>query len=1155
MIIMNYIVSGSYTFLMMLPFILFAQGEGLSADARKKLDHANIGYFIENKGQWPSEVKYLTRIGGMNAWITTKGVVYDHFKKTGNSGTAETGISGHVLAMNMEGANTDAEFTALQRQQGYYNYIRGKNPTIYSRFVAQYAEVVVNDIYPGIDIRYYFDNGFLRYDYVAEPGADLTLLRLKIYGAGGYKVNESGELTIGTSLGTIVHGRLYAYQEMSDKQNEVACAFSVESDGQIGFTTGKYNPALALVIDPLVFSTFIGGSGEEYCTSIAIDEIGNSYITGFTRSTDFPVTLGAYDTASNLGSDVFVIKLDENGVSMIYSTYISADSNEAGNSIAVDNYGNAYITGYTQSANYPTTAGAYDETYNGGSNFGGDGFITKLDASGSTLVYSTFIGGTSNDYGNSIAIDANDDAYITGYSKSINYPTTPGVYDDSLNGTGAFTDLIITKINATGTALIYSTFIGGKNDEVGNSIAVDTAGNAYVTGFTASADYPTTVAGYDNDFNGGFKDAFVVKMNAGATAMVYSTFLGGNSFDVGTSIKLDGKGNALLAGYTGSTDFPTSAGTFDSTANGGWDAFIARMNWEGSLLTFSTYLGGGDDDLGYSISLDDKGNPAIAGSTASPNFPVTTSALDASYNGGTTFGNDGFLSILNLNGNTMTYSTYLGGADEDYCTAIALDAIGTVYYAGNTFSTDFPTSGGSYDVSHNGDYDVFAGCIFFPLKQATGISVKNITGVKADISFVKGTGAKRAVFVKETAWGVANPVTDVSYQANDSFGLGSQIGTSGWYCVYNDTGASFELRGLNQLTTYRIMVCEYVGLPGNEHYNIDSVNKNPSGFTTIYSTPTIQASNINITNLTDTSFTINVTKGNGPKRIIFMKMATSGYPVFLNNTTYNAKTVFGQGSQIGLSGWFCVYNDTGSTVTVTKLLPGKTYRMMVFEYNGISGKEQYLRDSSTGNPLNQLVSYLKPVVQASDIVFHLITESSVNFSYTRGSGTACLVLITSGDTPVPPLVDGKTYNMNSVIGTSGWVVKYKGSLKQYSILGLNLDTFRLMVCEYNGMAGFEKYNTDIATNNPREFTTILVGVNEPLKMELSVYPNPASGSFIVENASGAYLTIYNSLGKELRSTYIANTKESVSTSSLSKGVYLLRFEKDGVVVSRRLLVQ
>jgi PKD repeat protein len=385
----------------------------------------------------------------------------------------------------------------------------------------------------------------------------------------------------------------------------------------------------------LLYSTYLGGTGSDMGKGIAVDGSGNVYITGETKSADFPTTAGAFNRSYGGGGvqDGFVAKLNAAGTDLVYSTYLGGAGEDQGRGIAVDGSGNAYITGETKSADFPTTAGAFNRSYGGSGRF--DGFVTKLNAAGTDLVYSTYLGGTGQDYGHGIAVDGSGNAYITGSTASADFPTTAGAFNRSYGGSGS-EDVFVTKLNAGGTALVYSTYLGGADTDMGYDIVVDGSGNAYITGSTWSADFPTTTGAFQRSYgSGGWQDSFITKLNAAGTDLVYSTYVGGTTNDAGSSIAVDGSGNAYITGSTDSTDFPTTAGAFQTVYAGGWvGCFITKLNTGGTALVYSTHLGGTPGDSGQGIAVDGSGNAYITGDTGSTDFPNTTGAFQRSYGGG-----------------------------------------------------------------------------------------------------------------------------------------------------------------------------------------------------------------------------------------------------------------------------------------------------------------------------------------------------------------------------------------------------------------------------------------------------------------------------------------------------------------------------------------
>jgi hypothetical protein len=558
----------------------------------------------------------------------------------------------------------------------------------------------------------------------------------------------------------------------------------------------------------LVYSTYLGGGGEDQGYGIAIDGSGNAYITGYTSSTDFPTTPGAFDISYHASSDVFVSKLNATGTALVYSTYLGGGNNEESRSIALDNSGNAYITGYTSSTDFPTTPGAFN-TSSGGV------FVSKLNASGTALIYSTYLGGGSG-YG--IALDGSGNAYITGYTSSTDFPTTPGAFDTLYNGGFYGYDAFVSKLNASGTALVYSTYLGGGDDDYAQGIAIDSSGNAYLTGETKSSDFPTTPGAFDISFNGGSSwaynsDAFVTKLNASGTALVYSTYLGGGGVylydagcDSGLGIAVDGSGNAYITGETNSPNFPTTPGAFDASYNGlipfrddielfsapppgklyYYDVFVSKLNSSGSALVYSTYLGGGSWDYGSGIAIDSSENTYITGQTMSSDFPTTPSALDSSYNGGS-YSYDVFVSKLNANGTALVYSTYLGAGGNDDGYGIAIDSSGNAYITGRTGSSDFPTTSGAFDTSSNGGYDAF------------------VTKMSLDASINPNLNS----------YGEFTVSSDTSHWLFEKYSDGISAGTLSWASSY---GSQFGIAKVTQKPGEKGKLTQVFSVPSNGWY-------------------------------------------------------------------------------------------------------------------------------------------------------------------------------------------------------------------------------------------------------------------------------------------------------------------------------------------------
>ncbi len=454
--------------------------------------------FEANAGQTNAEVQYLTRGNGYALFLTSTSAVLDLEKVTPamTSNSTPLTVTGSALTMNLIGADSGASAVGLDQLPGTSNYFIGNDSSKWRTDIANYGQVAYQDVYSGINVLYYGNQKQLEYDFLVVPGANPENIRLGFQGADNLSLDEQGNLVIGTATGNVLEHAPVAYQEVDGARQAVAGQFVLLGNNEVGFQLGAYDPALPLTIDPVLsYSTFIGGNNDDAAQGIQVDSAGNAYITGYTTSTNFPTTTGANQTSFGGTYDAFVTKLNATGTAAVYSTYLGGNDYDGGLRIAVDSNGNAYVSGATQSTDFPTTAGAFQTTANGG----GDAFVTKLNATGTALVYSTYLGGSRGAEAYGIAVDSSGDAYVTGDTQSSDFPTTAGAFRTSYGGGG---DAFVTKLNPAGTALIYSTYLGGSGQDGGIGLALDASGNAFVTGATSSANFPTTTGAYQTSAGG-----------------------------------------------------------------------------------------------------------------------------------------------------------------------------------------------------------------------------------------------------------------------------------------------------------------------------------------------------------------------------------------------------------------------------------------------------------------------------------------------------------------------------------------------------------------------------------------------------------------------------------------------------------------------------
>ena len=678
-------------------------------------------YFIENRGQLDSRVAYYVQGRDTALYFTADGMTLaltdptsrepasrGRLKKASlrRGGVREpTSPSRWAVKLDFLGANPHPKIVAADPTPAVVSYFKGPREQ-WKAGLATYGSILYSDLWPGIDLVYSGTADRLKYSFLVKPGADPARVRLAYRGVKGVRLNEAGQLEVETAAGGFKDDKPYAYQEVEGRRVGIGVAYapdraSAGGSHRYGFALDSYDRSKPLVLDPAVFvyNGYIGGSGDDEGFAIAVDGSGNAYVTGYTTSSEatFPETAGP-DLSYNGGKDAFVAKVNAAGTALVYCGYIGGSGNDIGNGIAVDSLGSAYIVGETTSteATFPVTVGP-DLIANGFS----DAFVAKLNAAGTLLVYCGFIGGDDDDYGYGIAVDSSRNAYVTGQSYTINntFPATGGP-DTTQNG---LSDAFVAKVNPTGSALVYCGYIGGSDDEAGYGIAVDSAGNAYVAGYTYSteATFPVKV-GPDLIFNSaiGLSDAFVAKVNPTGSALVYCGYIGGSDDDQAYGIAVDGSGNAYVTGFTASTQttFPVTVGP-DTTFNGFTDAFVAKVNPTGSALVYCGYIGGSNDDGGNAIAVDSSGNAYVTGFTSSSEatFPKTVGP-DLTYNGG----DDAFVAKVNAAGTALVYCGYIGGSGIEAGLGIAVDGSGA-YVTGFTSSTQgtFPVTAGP-DLTYNG---------------------------------------------------------------------------------------------------------------------------------------------------------------------------------------------------------------------------------------------------------------------------------------------------------------------------------------------------------------------------------------------------------------------------------------------------------------------
>jgi len=604
--------------------------------------------------------------------------------------------------------------------------LAGHNPAI--RITSERRTVRLNAVYPGIDMLWRTRGRDLEYEFPIAAGADPSRIQLRFTGARSANLERDGNLVLETAAGRLSHRHPIAWQEIGGRRIAVPARFRL-AHHTVAFELGRYDHRQPLWIDPVLsYSSYLGGAGFDAGNAIALDTSGNIYITGTTASVDFPSS----NPMVNPYRAVFVTKLNPSG-SVIYTTTLSGTGDSYGQAIAVDPSGNAYIAGYTEAPDFPTTPGAW-QAISGGSI---DAFIAKLDPNGN-VVYATYAGGPGNDYGTGIAVDHSGNAYVSGYTASMNFPTTVGAAQPVNHG-GAY-DAFVLKLNAAGNTAVYSTLLGGSGTDMAQSIVLYATGNVCVAGYTSSTDLPV-VAALQPSY-GGEGDALIACLNASGTAWTTVSYLGGSGMDQAYDLARDAAGNLYMAGTSFSIDFPTSAGAFQPAVAGSYDAFAVKLYPNAIGVVYSTLLGGSGSDAATAIAVASAGDIWLGGYTNSMNFP-----LAAPWQPTIQGGFDGFLAHLSADGTTLLGSSYLGGAGDDQIWNMVLSPAGQLFVTGSTASTNFPITPSATQATAPSDENAFIALInpvmagYSISGQVTGAAGTPLGGVTITLSGSAGATA------------------------------------------------------------------------------------------------------------------------------------------------------------------------------------------------------------------------------------------------------------------------------------------------------------------------------------------------------------------------------------------------------------------------------
>jgi PKD repeat protein len=693
-----------------LPFQALPMAEEDTGEGRA-IDSDSQG-FIVNDGQFPDAgvVAYGNLPGGGIAFAegrvmysilepTDRPAVEDLRKVRDKEGWSQRNrpwvdakVEGCTVVLNFDGANP-VKPRVDGPLPGLLNFYLGDDPAMWRTEVRRYTQVVYEDLYYGIDLVYKVIEGKLKYEFYVRPGTDPGIISIRLEGHDDLRV-EDDDLVITTLVGDICDTDLELFYKDAP-WDRVEGSFRVDGEDTYGFLVPDRDAGRTLVIDPTVYSTLLGSNRYDVVRKVQVDSAGNAYVTGFTNSDNFPTSAGAYQESLSSSYDAFVTKLSTDGSSLMFSTFIGGDSIDAGFDLCLDDINDIYIIGITTSGDFPTSAGAFQDVYQGNGNTF-MGFVSKLRGNGQQMEYSTYLGSNGEEWFNGIDVDASGNAFCVGSTDSKNFPTTADAYQSQRV---RWEDAVVCKLDARGSKLLYASCLGAGRWDEAYDVKVNATGAFYVAGLTYSSGFPITPGAFQGAIFGATTSGFVTKFKADGSDLVYSTFLGGSEDQELYALDVNEEGNATVVGYTYSTDFPVTTGAYQGRLKGyEYDAFVSMLSSDGSSLVYSTFLGGHEMEVAHDVAISDDGRFHVVGTTSSTAFPTSLDASQTRLKGYS----DGFIAVLNANMTDLDYGSYLGGGKDENANGVApLGTLSTII-VGDCESTYFPTSQGAYQTAFGG---------------------------------------------------------------------------------------------------------------------------------------------------------------------------------------------------------------------------------------------------------------------------------------------------------------------------------------------------------------------------------------------------------------------------------------------------------------------
>ena len=1045
-------------------------------------------FFFRNVGLTDSEIRFIVETPELRAAFRPDAVCFQ--------------IRGSQTLLRFAGANPDARIEGEQPSPGKVNVFRGAEA---HTGINTFSAIRYRDLYPGIDLTYSGEGKRIKAEFTVAPGADPASIRLAYPNADRVSIGPGGELIVETGGAELREDAPVILQN----ERRIQGRYRLLDTHTAGFETGAYDRSQPLIIDPAIsYSTYLGGSGMGSLTGIAVDSSDDVYVTGWTESLNFPID-GAYQSSNKGSVNTIVAKLSAAGSSLVYATYIGGAADDRAAAIAVDASGNAYITGSATSSNFPLVSSL--RTSMGGSR---DAFVVKLNSTGNTLVYSTLLGGSNSDWGYGIKVDSSGNAYVAGDTLSTDFPVL-GAFQSANAGN---TDAFVTKLNST-PAIVFSSYLGGALNDHAAALAIDSSGNVYVAGGTFSTNFPTLTP--IQAANAGSENAFVTKIKSTGAALSYSTYLGGSSGsaanpEVANAIAVDASGNAYIAGVTPSTNFPVTSGALQPANNGMADAFVAKINAAGSALAYSTYLGGSTFDQANGIAVDSSGDAYVAGYTSSVNF-VTVNAVESAFGGMY----DAFVSELNPAGNALTFSTYFGGSGSDEANAIALDANANMFIAGQTSSTNLPTASAYQNANNGGSIGFVArlGVTPPPAQLPSAVSVSPSSGngnevtLTAQFSDPGGAAALVNVALLINSSASTNYACYITYnQSANQFSLADDIASNGAMtvlpnggsaqndqCTLSGIGSSVTTSG-NTLTM-TVVVMFQANFAGNQNVylwaqdangNTGWVSKGTWSVTIPPPTPSVSSVSPNANTGASQTFQFVFSDTQNASNITAAAMLFAPSLSTFNNTCY------------------IVYDAVHATLQL--------------EYNAMNGASERSIASST------VLSNSQCSVGAATVTLSglsMIFTVSVTFTGSFAGAQSIFGYAAEGSgTPNTGWVNVGTYTVaaggypvaNSVVPSSG-----SGAGQRFSVT----------VSDAGGSGFIQDIAVLFSTNSSTQTNACLI-VYDRIEGTLSLtYDNPANGATVMQFGSSQIATNSQCAVNAATSTVVFGTTQVVLTLSVA----------------------